>query len=98
MNKLFNNWIPAFAGMTAKHKRIVMAAGIGLVCLLLAGVRWFSSYSSSVRGAAEKAQQKKSSETPVVASFLCKKVNFTDELVLRSEEHTSELQSRVDIS
>ncbi|MCG3205425.1 MAG: Multidrug resistance protein MdtA [Elusimicrobia bacterium] len=59
-----------------------MAAGIVLVCLLLAGVRWFSSYSSSARSKSEKQSKNRASETPVVAAFVCKKVNFTDELVL----------------
>ncbi len=65
-----------------KNKKIAMPAGIVLVCILLASVRWFSTYSTASRSNEEKQKQKQGSETPVVAAFLCKKVNFTDELIL----------------
>ncbi len=65
-----------------KHKKLAMIVGIIGVCLLLAGVRWFASYSSSSRERTEKDRKKQGTESPVVAAFLCKKVNFTDELVL----------------
>jgi multidrug efflux pump subunit AcrA (membrane-fusion protein) len=79
---IFNIKRAEMKALLIKHKRVVMTTGIVIVCVFLAGVRWFSSYSSSSRSTGDKDQRAQGSETPVVASYLCKKVNFTDELVL----------------
>lgn len=65
-----------------KNKKAAMIAGLVAVSILLAAVRWFSTFSSASKSDSERQSASKQAETPVVASFLCKKVNFTDELVL----------------
>src|SRR5258706_13544388 len=68
-----------------KHKKIVMLAGIGIIWLGLAGLRWMMSYSptrqeSKTGSGVNDAEQ--NSNTLFVRAFLCKKTKFVDNLML----------------
>lgn len=65
-----------------KHKKIIMGVGIGVVCLLLAGVRWLMSYAPSKSSKHKDAQEQMQSSMPSVTSFRCARGKFVDNLVM----------------